>query len=135
MSDKKTDPASGMRALQVHLKAAIGETPRQEVADRASEIAVRIWGEAAPLIDITDVRKVDSLHETLRADGKVLRCILAAAGIGLVEALTILDLWPDAIMSGSQSVAVRVAEAMKLVGYPNAKLVTSTGRQVTIELA
>lgn len=125
----------GMRAFQQRLKHYIGDRSRPQIATRATEIAIKIWGRDAPDIDEKQVRDIDTRLVNPPADGRVFRCVLAAVGMPAVEALTILGYWPDAnIAGGGRSIAQAVTEAMRIVGYPDARLVTTHGRRIVIEL-
>lgn len=124
----------GMRALQARLKEAIGDESRRKVATRAGQIACRVFGDDAPVIDETHVRDLDSRLVNPPTDGRILRCVLAAVGIPLVDALVILGFWPDANLSGPRSTAMAVAETMRILGYPDAELVSTQGRIVTIRI-
>lgn len=125
---------TGMRALQRLLKDAVDGQPRRAVAEKASDIAIRMWGAEAPLIDEAAVRDLDTRLVTPPADGRILRCVLSAADVPLVDALEILEYWPDPTLGPGASLATRVTAAMKLSGFPNAKLVTVRGRRVVVEL-
>jgi hypothetical protein len=128
------DSEIGMRALQKLLREAIDGQTRRAVAERASEVALRMWREEAPLIDDTAVRDLDTRLVTPPGDGRILRCVLSATGIPLVEALETLGYWPDPTLGPGASAATRVVAAMRLSGFPHAKLITVNGRRVVVEI-
>lgn len=130
------DPSESnrMKSLSSRIREARGDVPRRDVASRAAEIAARIWSADAPLITVEHVRDLEVRMVNPPADGRIFRCVLAAVEIKLADALVELDYWPDAILAGSRSTAMAVAETMKMLGYPNAKLVSTVGRRITIEV-
>lgn len=125
---------TGMRALQRRLKEALDGRPRRAVAEKASDIAIRMWGSDAPLIDETAIRDLDTRLVNPPADGRILRCVLSAADLPLIQALEILGYWPDPSLGPGASIATRVEAALRLSGLPNAKLVTVAGRRVIVEV-
>jgi hypothetical protein len=124
-----------MKRLQERLRLAMAGRTRGQVAAAAEAIAYRAWGDEMPLIDESTVRDLDSRLETPPADGRVLRCVLAAVGVPMVEALEILGYWPDVGLVGrSRPLTARLAEALRVAGFPDAAVIGVAGRQVTIQL-
>lgn len=130
----QTTTAAGMRRFQDELRRVTNGRPRREIADEATTIAARLFGSEAPAIDEAQVRDVDSRLAKPPEDGRILRCVVAAAGMPLAEALELLGYWPDARLQGAQSPARAVEEALRILGYPDAKLLNVSGRRLTIQL-
>lgn len=124
----------GMRVLQARIRAAYGGATRGAIADRASTIASAMWGDDAPRITEEAVRDIDSRLVNPPGDGRVMRCVLAAAGVNLVDALTDLGMWPDVSASGAASLSTRVAMALRICGLKDAKLVGTSGRVIRIQI-
>lgn len=122
-----------MRGLQLALKQATNGRSRREIADEASRIAVRIWGDDAPPIDEVQVRFIDSRLVKPPEDGRILRCVLAAVGVPLTDALQALGYWPDARLSAAKSPARAVLETLRILGFASAKIASVSGRRVVIQ--
>jgi hypothetical protein len=67
---------------------------RPQIATRANRIAIEIWGDDAPIVSDADVRWVDS-QGTRPGDGRIMRTIVAAHDIRLVDAYEMIGYWPD----------------------------------------
>ena len=96
-------------------------------------MASAAWGVDSPVMDEGVVRDIDSRLSTPPDDARALRCIVAATGAPLVEGLRQLGYYPDMRLQPKSS-AERVREALVLVGFHNAKLISVDGRRVLLEL-
>lgn len=134
MAQDNTNQEYGMRALQARLKEAAGGMSRRQIAQKAQRIAFRLWGDDAPSIDENAVRDIDTRLVNPPSDGRILRCVLSAVGVDLIEALGDLGMWPDVSLGPTSSVAHRVARAMKLAGFPNAELAGTTKGVIKIRV-
>lgn len=127
-----------MQELQTKLRAARlkRKVGRLQIADDASEIAGMTWPDEPLDINEKHVRSLDTRTVTPPANGRMLRCVLAASDIPLTDALEAIGYWPDLrIEKGPKTLAARLVEAARMVGFPGARLVSSDGTRVTIDLS
>lgn len=132
----KESSESGMSALGARIRAAreAKDKSRAQTGIRATQIAVTGFPGEDLIIDEVRVRDIETRSVSPSGDLRVLCCVLAAVDIPLVEALKILGLWPDLRPHGGRSVASSVAEAVRNVGYPDARLKPGQGRDIVIEI-
>lgn len=123
-----------MKRLQDHLRSVTDGRPRRELAELATELADAAFPDDELFVEEQHVRDVDTRLSAPPADGRLFRAVLAAAGVPLVEALTLLGYWPDLRLQRARSPAARVVEALRMIGYPDAEIVEVRGRHVTVRL-
>lgn len=122
---------TAMSRLQERLATAAGRKSRPVIADRASEIATAAWGPAAPFIDDTWLRTLETRLVNPPGDGKAFRAVLAALDIPLVEALQLLDYWGDLRFKGSRlDMLVEIARSLGI----QARVKSHRGTTVVLEV-
>ncbi len=108
---------------------------RPAIAQAAQRVASRAWHADPPVITEEGVRDVQERLTKPPRDGRALRAIVAVHGISMIEALTLMDYWPDLLLGSAGPVSMEqlIVEACRLLGV-EVSVVDRSGRKILLEI-
>lgn len=122
-------------AFQSRLAQASSGKSRSEIADQAGRVAASAWGPEAPEIDEVLIRRLQVEMRNPPADGRSMRAVLSALGVPLVEALALMDYWPDLSLGTTRPVSPEqlLVAACQMVGL-EARVRSAGAGRLIVEL-